>query len=167
MKLDTVPGPDFISADVLKAERKGPRAAWTTSRRVDSHKKLLSLVVIFVYYEKAFDSVETNAVLKLVTTHRALERCLLKFNRRTQHLAGLRSSDSRRVSRLVSRREGVTCSLNGWDRYKEQSCGQMNTDIEHREFRRSDGQTSSRSPQKKDMRIFEYLREEIATEPPL
>ncbi|KAK6742879.1 hypothetical protein RB195_010255 [Necator americanus] len=31
---------------------------------------------------------------KLLTTHRALERCLLKFNRRTQHLAGLRSSDS-------------------------------------------------------------------------
>ncbi|KAK6754419.1 hypothetical protein RB195_013432 [Necator americanus] len=30
---------------------------------------------------------------KLLTTHRALERCLLKFNRRTQHLAGFRSSD--------------------------------------------------------------------------
>ncbi|KAK6739821.1 hypothetical protein RB195_008362 [Necator americanus] len=30
---------------------------------------------------------------KLLTTHRAFERCVLKFNRRTQHLAGLRSSD--------------------------------------------------------------------------
>ncbi|KAK6761151.1 hypothetical protein RB195_022279 [Necator americanus] len=30
---------------------------------------------------------------KLITTHRAPERCLLKFNRRTQHLADLRSSD--------------------------------------------------------------------------
>ncbi|KAK6750214.1 hypothetical protein RB195_002295 [Necator americanus] len=32
---------------------------------------------------------------KLLTTHKALERCLLKFNRRIQYLAGLRSSDLR------------------------------------------------------------------------
>ncbi|KAK6755393.1 hypothetical protein RB195_014017 [Necator americanus] len=37
---------------------------------------------------------------KLFTTHKALERCLLKFNRRTQHLAGLRTSDLRGMSRL-------------------------------------------------------------------
>ncbi|KAK6757418.1 hypothetical protein RB195_015317 [Necator americanus] len=37
---------------------------------------------------------------KLLTTRRALERCLLKFNRRIQHLAGLRSSDLRGMSRL-------------------------------------------------------------------
>ncbi|KAK6764384.1 hypothetical protein RB195_024636 [Necator americanus] len=37
---------------------------------------------------------------KLLTTHRALERCLLKFNRPTQHLAGLRSSELRGMSRL-------------------------------------------------------------------
>ncbi|KAK6757187.1 hypothetical protein RB195_015171 [Necator americanus] len=37
---------------------------------------------------------------KLLTTHRALEICLLKFNRRTQHLAGLRSSDLRGMPRL-------------------------------------------------------------------
>ncbi|KAK6730209.1 hypothetical protein RB195_006958 [Necator americanus] len=37
---------------------------------------------------------------KVLTTHRALERCFLKFNRRTQHLAGLRSSDVRGMSRL-------------------------------------------------------------------
>ncbi|KAK6749394.1 hypothetical protein RB195_001791 [Necator americanus] len=36
---------------------------------------------------------------KLFTTHRALERCFLKFNRRTQHLAGLRRSDLRGMSR--------------------------------------------------------------------
>ncbi|KAK6730659.1 hypothetical protein RB195_007248 [Necator americanus] len=35
---------------------------------------------------------------KLLITRRALERCLLKFNRRTQHLAVLRSSDSRGMS---------------------------------------------------------------------
>ncbi|KAK6749120.1 hypothetical protein RB195_001616 [Necator americanus] len=37
---------------------------------------------------------------KLLTTHRALERCLPKFNRRTQHLASFRSSDLRGMSRL-------------------------------------------------------------------
>ncbi|KAK6762579.1 hypothetical protein RB195_023343 [Necator americanus] len=39
---------------------------------------------------------------KLLTTHRALERCLLKFNRRTQHLAGLRSSDLRGMTSSTS-----------------------------------------------------------------
>ncbi|KAK6753596.1 hypothetical protein RB195_012904 [Necator americanus] len=44
---------------------------------------------------------DTAATLrKLPTTHRSLERCLLKFNRRTQHLAGLRSSDLRGMSCL-------------------------------------------------------------------
>ncbi|KAK6739468.1 hypothetical protein RB195_008136 [Necator americanus] len=37
---------------------------------------------------------------KLLTTRRALERCFLKFGRRTPHLAGLCSSDSRGMSRL-------------------------------------------------------------------
>ncbi|KAK6748957.1 hypothetical protein RB195_001522 [Necator americanus] len=32
---------------------------------------------------------------KLLTTQRALERCLLKFNRLTQHIAGLRGSELR------------------------------------------------------------------------
>ncbi|KAK6726965.1 hypothetical protein RB195_004953 [Necator americanus] len=45
---------------------------------------------------------------KLLTTHRALERCLLKFNRRTQHLAGLRSSDLRGMSRLRDPAEYVS-----------------------------------------------------------
>ncbi|KAK6767046.1 hypothetical protein RB195_026534 [Necator americanus] len=37
---------------------------------------------------------------KLIATPRALDRCLLKFSRRTQHLAGLRNSDLRGMSRL-------------------------------------------------------------------
>ncbi|KAK6757974.1 hypothetical protein RB195_015662 [Necator americanus] len=41
---------------------------------------------------------------KLFTTHRALERCLLKFNRRTQHLAGLRSSDLRGCPAFATQR---------------------------------------------------------------
>ncbi|KAK6765084.1 hypothetical protein RB195_025136 [Necator americanus] len=45
---------------------------------------------------------------KLLTTHIALERCLLKFNRRAQHLAGLRSSDLRGMSRLRDPAEYVS-----------------------------------------------------------
>ncbi|KAK6763882.1 hypothetical protein RB195_024278 [Necator americanus] len=37
---------------------------------------------------------------KLLTTHRVLEKCLLKLSRRTQHLAGLCSSDLRGISPL-------------------------------------------------------------------
>ncbi|KAK6755730.1 hypothetical protein RB195_014241 [Necator americanus] len=44
----------------------------------------------------------------------ALERCLLKFNRRTQHLAGLRSSDLRRMSRLRDPAEYVSKAKHGW-----------------------------------------------------
>ncbi|KAK6763479.1 hypothetical protein RB195_023977 [Necator americanus] len=51
---------------------------------------------------------------KLLTTHRALERCLLKFNRRTQHLAGLRSSDLRGMSRLRDPAEYVSKTKHRW-----------------------------------------------------
>ncbi|KAK6751184.1 hypothetical protein RB195_002886 [Necator americanus] len=51
---------------------------------------------------------------KLLTTHRALERCLLKFNRRTQHLAGLRSSDLRGMSRLRDLAEYVSKAKHRW-----------------------------------------------------
>ncbi|KAK6728894.1 hypothetical protein RB195_006138 [Necator americanus] len=51
---------------------------------------------------------------KLLTTHRALERCLLKFNRRTQHLAGLRSSTLRGMSRLRDPAEYVSKAKHRW-----------------------------------------------------
>ncbi|KAK6757612.1 hypothetical protein RB195_015434 [Necator americanus] len=51
---------------------------------------------------------------KLLTTHRALERCLLKLNRRTQHLAGLRSSDLRGMSRLRDPAEYVSKAKHRW-----------------------------------------------------
>ncbi|KAK6738990.1 hypothetical protein RB195_020837 [Necator americanus] len=51
---------------------------------------------------------------KLLITHRALERCLLKFNRRTQHLAGLRSSDLRGMSRLRDPAEYVSKAKHRW-----------------------------------------------------
>ncbi|KAK6761046.1 hypothetical protein RB195_022203 [Necator americanus] len=58
------------------------------------------------------DSAATSR--KLLTTHRALERCLLKFNRRTQHLAGLRSSDLRGMSRLRDPAEYVSKAKHRW-----------------------------------------------------
>ncbi|KAK6734351.1 hypothetical protein RB195_017871 [Necator americanus] len=51
---------------------------------------------------------------KLLTTHRGLERCLLKFNRRTQHLAGLRSSDLRGMSCLRDPVEYVSKAKHRW-----------------------------------------------------
>ncbi|KAK6752241.1 hypothetical protein RB195_003578 [Necator americanus] len=54
---------------------------------------------------------------KLLTTHRALARCLLKFNRRTQHLAGLRSSDLRGMSRLRDPAEYVSKARHRWTGY--------------------------------------------------
>ncbi|KAK6735572.1 hypothetical protein RB195_018657 [Necator americanus] len=98
----------------------------------------LPLVLTFVDYEKTFDSVETNAILsalvdqgapcyaaetwadtaatsrKFLTTHRAPERCLLKFNRRTQHLSGLRNSDLRGMSRLGDPAEYVSKTKHRW-----------------------------------------------------
>ncbi|KAK6763743.1 hypothetical protein RB195_024179 [Necator americanus] len=51
---------------------------------------------------------------ELLITHRALERCLLKFNRRTQHLAGLRSSDLRGMSHLRDSAEYISKAKHRW-----------------------------------------------------
>ncbi|KAK6729402.1 hypothetical protein RB195_006448 [Necator americanus] len=51
---------------------------------------------------------------KLFITHRALGRYFLKFNRRTQHLAGLRNSDSRRMSRLRDPAEYIVKAKHRW-----------------------------------------------------
>ncbi|KAK6729780.1 hypothetical protein RB195_006684 [Necator americanus] len=51
---------------------------------------------------------------KLLTTHRALERCLLKFNRRTQHLAGLCDSDLRGMPHLRDPAEYVSKAKHRW-----------------------------------------------------
>ena len=58
------------------------------------------------------DTVTTSRRLR--TTHRALERCLLKYNRRTQHQAGLRSSDLRKMSRLRDPAEYVAKAKHRW-----------------------------------------------------
>ncbi|KAK6753722.1 hypothetical protein RB195_012982 [Necator americanus] len=51
---------------------------------------------------------------KQLTIHRALERCLLKFSRRTQHLAGLRSSDLRGMPRLRDPAKYVSKAEHRW-----------------------------------------------------
>ncbi len=58
------------------------------------------------------DTAATSKALR--TTHRALERSLLKFNRRTQHLVGLRSSDLRSMSRLRDPVEYVSKAKYRW-----------------------------------------------------
>ncbi|KAK6730652.1 hypothetical protein RB195_007242 [Necator americanus] len=80
MKLDTVPGPDFISADVLKAGDHPINvilaAHMTSYLQKERVPELLGphpevsrvieicflLVVIFIYYVEAFDCIETNAI---------------------------------------------------------------------------------------------------------
>ncbi|KAK6765472.1 hypothetical protein RB195_025404 [Necator americanus] len=59
-----------------------------------------STVLPALYYsaETWADTAATSR--KLLTTHRALETCPLKLNRRTQYLAGLCSSDLEGMSRL-------------------------------------------------------------------
>ncbi|KAK6732101.1 hypothetical protein RB195_016466 [Necator americanus] len=51
---------------------------------------------------------------KLLTTHRTLERCLLKFNRHTEHLAGLRSSGLRKMFCLRDPAEYVSKAKHRW-----------------------------------------------------
>ncbi|KAL6723479.1 hypothetical protein Aduo_018478 [Ancylostoma duodenale] len=58
------------------------------------------------------DTAATSKALR--TIHRALERCLLRYNRRTQHQAGLRSSDLRRISRLRDPAEYVSKAKHRW-----------------------------------------------------
>ncbi|KAK6730520.1 hypothetical protein RB195_007153 [Necator americanus] len=59
-----------------------------------------------------FDSTVLPALSYAAET--APERCLLKFNRRTQHLAGLRSSDLRGMSRLRDPAEYVSKAKHRW-----------------------------------------------------
>ena len=58
------------------------------------------------------DTVATSKALR--TTHRALERSLLKMTRRKQHLVGLRSTDMRRMSRLRDPAEYVAKAKHRW-----------------------------------------------------
>ncbi|KAK6749693.1 hypothetical protein RB195_001978 [Necator americanus] len=86
-------------------EASGPRSS-CPSVRLDSFSSALYAA------ETSADTASTSR--KLLTTHRALERCLLKFNRRTQHLAGFRSSDLRGMSRLRDPAEYVSKTKHRW-----------------------------------------------------
>ncbi|KAK6761871.1 hypothetical protein RB195_022821 [Necator americanus] len=90
--------------DLKEGLNRRMRAAWAAFAAVreatdqltdqDLHAHLFDSTVLPALCYAAETWADTAATSrKLLTTHRALERCLLKFNRRTQHLAGLRSSD--------------------------------------------------------------------------
>ncbi|KAK6766957.1 hypothetical protein RB195_026303 [Necator americanus] len=102
------------------------RAAWaafTTVREATDQLKdqdlrahlFDSAIVLALCYaaETWADSAATSR--KLLTTHKALERCLVKFNRRIQHLAGLRSSDLRGMSRVRDPAEYVSKAKHKWE----------------------------------------------------
>ncbi|KAK6765544.1 hypothetical protein RB195_025449 [Necator americanus] len=128
-----------MEKDVKEELNRRMRAAWAVFTAVREATDQLTgqdlraqvfdstvLPALFYAAETWADTAVTSR--KVLTSHRSLERCLLKFNRRTQRLAGLRSSDLRRMSRLrdpaeyISKakhsaleeerhRDEVTCSL--------------------------------------------------------
>ncbi|KAE9418603.1 hypothetical protein Angca_008030, partial [Angiostrongylus cantonensis] len=87
------------------------RAAWVafgplkeaadqlTNPKVRAH--LFDSTVLPALCYGAETRVDTSTTSRnLRTTHRALERCLLRHNRHAQYLAGMRSSDLRHLSHL-------------------------------------------------------------------
>ncbi|EYC19069.1 hypothetical protein Y032_0025g1152 [Ancylostoma ceylanicum] len=95
----------------LKEELERRRAAWTAFgplmeatdqlADLDLRAHLLDSTVFLALYYDAKTLADTAATSKtLRTIDRALERSLLRYSWRTQHQAGLRSSDLRQISRL-------------------------------------------------------------------
>ncbi|KAE9417544.1 hypothetical protein Angca_005201, partial [Angiostrongylus cantonensis] len=58
------------------------------------------------------DTSKTSRILR--TTHRALDRCLLRHNRHSQHLAGMQSSDLRNLSHLRDPGEYTSRTKHRW-----------------------------------------------------
>ncbi|KAE9420683.1 hypothetical protein Angca_006418, partial [Angiostrongylus cantonensis] len=62
--------------------------------------------------ETWFDTSTTSRILR--TIHRALERCRLKYNRHSQYLAGMRSSDLQNLSHLRNPGEYTSRAKHRW-----------------------------------------------------
>ncbi|KAE9420721.1 hypothetical protein Angca_008042, partial [Angiostrongylus cantonensis] len=62
--------------------------------------------------EKWVDSSTTSGMLR--TTHRAPEPCLLKYNRHSQYLTGMRSSDLRNLPHLRDPRKYTSTVKHSW-----------------------------------------------------
>ncbi|KAK6736407.1 hypothetical protein RB195_019219 [Necator americanus] len=114
-----------MEKDFKKELNSRMRAAWTpfapikeatdelTDQDLRAHLFDSALLPALCYAAETWvDTVATSS--KLLTTNRALERCLLKFNRRTQHLTGLRSSDSRGMSLLRDPPEYISKAKHRW-----------------------------------------------------
>ncbi|KAK6730726.1 hypothetical protein RB195_007288 [Necator americanus] len=109
--------------DLKEELNRRMRAAWAafaaireaTDQLTDAYPAHLfdsTVLPAFCYAAETWaDTAATSR--KLLTTHRALERCLLKFNRRT-HLAGLRSSDLKGMSLLRDPAEYVSKAKHRW-----------------------------------------------------
>ncbi|KAK6733980.1 hypothetical protein RB195_017634 [Necator americanus] len=107
--------------DLKEELNRRMRAAWAAFAAVreatdqDLRAHLFDSTVLPALCYEAETWADTAATSrKLFTTHGALERCLLKFNRRTQHLVGLRSFDLRVMSRLRDPAEYVSKAKNRW-----------------------------------------------------
>ncbi|KAK6761053.1 hypothetical protein RB195_022209 [Necator americanus] len=118
--------PSMNMENDLKEERnRRMRAAWAAFAPVregtdqlkdrDLRAHLFDLTVLPALCYATETWADTAATFrKLLTTHRPLERCLLKFNRRTQHLAGIRNSDLRGMSCLCDPTEYISKANHRW-----------------------------------------------------
>ncbi|KAK6757737.1 hypothetical protein RB195_015511 [Necator americanus] len=114
--------------DLKKELNRRMRAAWAaftavrdatdqlTDQDLRAHLFDSTVLPALCYAAKTWaDTAATSR--KLLTTHRAIERCLLKFNQRTEYLAGLRSSDLRGMSRLRDPVEYISKAKRRWVGY--------------------------------------------------
>ncbi|EYC30135.1 hypothetical protein Y032_0005g2468 [Ancylostoma ceylanicum] len=109
----------------LKDELDRRRAAWAafgplreaTDQLADPDLRahLFDSTVLLALCYAAETWADTAATSKTQRSiHRALERSLLRCSRRTQHQAGLRSSDLRQISRLCDPEEYVSKTKHRW-----------------------------------------------------
>ncbi|KAE9418828.1 hypothetical protein Angca_008958, partial [Angiostrongylus cantonensis] len=101
------------------------RAAWTAfgslkeainqlrNPKVRAHLYDSTVLPELCYGEETWVDTSTTAKI-LRTTHRALERCILRHNRHSQYLAGMRSSDPRNLSHLRDPGEYTSTAKHRW-----------------------------------------------------
>ncbi|KAJ1368379.1 hypothetical protein KIN20_029504 [Parelaphostrongylus tenuis] len=90
----------------LDKRRKAAWAAFSRTHRPNNGPQIMSLSFQFSSPHSALLRSDTQANTSTTSrlqrmAHRALERCLLRICRHSQHLAGLRSSGDRRAKRTM------------------------------------------------------------------
>ncbi|KAK6748521.1 hypothetical protein RB195_001254 [Necator americanus] len=93
------------------------KAVWAAYTNEEDTRQLRTKISVLICLTRLLSALSYEAEtwadtaamsMKVFTTRRALERCILKFNRRTQHLPGPRSSDLRAMSRLRDPTEHIS-----------------------------------------------------------